>query len=166
MTTSKVAAERMDQVLAVFSAEGTKSRNQVKILLEDVLEQASKSHPTLKIKIDIEKEVEQTEIAGGRLLSMVFSNLLRNVEDYASGTARVIIHARKQENQVEFLVEDDGPGVDPSIKDKLFQAGVSTSGGGLGLYLCKRVVEGYRGSMEYIDNQKEGAAFRILLPIG
>ncbi|MDF1540078.1 MAG: ATP-binding protein, partial [Candidatus Thorarchaeota archaeon] len=82
----------------------------------------------------------------------------------ASGNAEVFIRASRIDNQVEFLVEDNGPGVDPSIKDRLFQAGVSTSGGGLGLYLCKRVVEGYKGSMEYIDG-KRGAAFRIRLPI-
>jgi PAS domain S-box-containing protein len=165
MNTSKVAAERMDQVLSVFQAEGTKSRNRVRDLLEEVIEQSKKAHPSLAIELELDEETATAEIAGGRLLPMVFSNLLRNVEDYAGRRSIVNIKSTKMEGEIEFIVTDDGPGVDESIKDKLFQAGVSTSGGGLGLYLCKRVVEGYRGSMEYVDSDNSGAVFRIVLPL-
>ncbi|MCK5151096.1 MAG: PAS domain S-box protein, partial [Candidatus Thorarchaeota archaeon] len=165
MNTSKVAAERMDQVLSVFQAEGTQSRNRVGFLLDEVIDQAKKTHPSLDIEMKIDEETATAEIAGGRLLPMVFSNLLRNVEDYAGGNAFVTISAKKTEREIEFIISDSGPGVDEKIRDKLFQAGVSTSGGGLGLYLCKRVVEGYRGSMEYVDSDDRGAVFRIVLPL-
>jgi two-component sensor histidine kinase len=45
----------------------------------------------------------------------------------------------------------------------LFEKGVSTTGGGFGLYLSRKVVEGYEGSIELIPRNK-GTAYRILLP--
>ncbi|MFW9847902.1 MAG: PAS domain S-box protein [Candidatus Thorarchaeota archaeon] len=165
MKTSKVAAESMNQVLSVFQTESQKSRNRVRDLLEDVIEQAKKAHPSLTISLKLDEAAAAAEIAGGRLLPMVFSNLMRNAEDYAGVAANVSITARLLDREIEFVISDDGPGVDKSIRDRLFQAGASTTGGGLGLYLCKRVVVGYRGSMEYIKSNSSGAAFRIILPL-
>jgi signal transduction histidine kinase len=48
------------------------------------------------------------------------------------------------------VLSDDGPGIDKEIRGNLFQKGASTTGGGFGLYLCKKVIEGYGGSIEHI----------------
>lgn len=163
METSKLSAERMSQVLKVFNTEGKTSRYQVKELLEAVVLNNKKSNPGMKVILEITQDSSGVSISGGRLLPMVFSNLLRNVHEYAGESAVVTIESCRIENGVEIIVEDNGPGVDPSIRPRLFEQGVSTTGGGLGLYLSKKVIEGYRGSIEYIDG-KRGACFRIILP--
>jgi len=62
-------------------------------------------------------------------------------------------------------VADDGPGVAEEVRDNLFHKGVSTRGGGLGLYLSKAIVDALGGSIELVDSEKgAGATFRILLP--
>ncbi|MFW9908053.1 MAG: PAS domain S-box protein [Candidatus Thorarchaeota archaeon] len=165
METSKIATDRMAQVLSVFRAENIQSINRVGDLLEVVVEQAEKAHPTIKITLQIGDDLGNAQISGGRLLPMVFSNLVRNAEEYAGENAELTITVNAFETNLEFLVDDNGPGVDPSIRDSLFQIGASTSGGGLGLYLCKRVIEGYSGTMEYVDTEDVGARFRITLPI-
>jgi len=55
--------------------------------------------------------------------------------------------------------------VSKEIQSNLFEKGASTTGGGYGLYLARRVVEGYGGTIEYInDKERTGATFRIVLP--
>jgi PAS domain S-box-containing protein len=163
METSKLSAERMSQVLSVFNTEGKTSRYQVKELLETVVLNNKKSNPDMTVLLRITPDSAAISISGGRLLPMVFSNLLRNVHDYAGDNAIVTIESSRIEDGIEFIVEDNGPGVDPAIRPRLFEQGVSTTGGGLGLYLSKKVIEGYRGTIEYIDG-RQGACFRIVLP--
>ena len=64
-------------------------------------------------------------------------------------------------------VSDDGPGITSEVRDKLFQRGVSTRGGGLGLYLSREVVMAINGSIELVESSSEkGATFKVLLPLG
>jgi signal transduction histidine kinase len=64
-------------------------------------------------------------------------------------------------------VSDNGPGISPEIREKLFEKGVSTGGSGLGLYLSKKVIEAYGGSIELVDprTDEEGAVFIVKLAI-
>lgn len=159
------SAERMSQVLTVFKAEGKQSKYHVGELLDSIMEYCERTHPRMKVNLRITRNTSQKYVTGGRLLPMVFSNLLRNVNDYVGEDAIVTIEAHYLEkDQVEFIVSDNGPGVDASIKEKIFQQGASTSGGGLGLYLSKKVIEGYHGTMEYVDNEGDGATFKIVIP--
>jgi signal transduction histidine kinase len=76
---------------------------------------------------------------------------------------KVDIEVSKNDQNLEVIVSDDGPGIPEEIRPKLFEKGASTTGSGFGLYLSKRVVEGYGGSIELIDCDK-GTTYRILLP--
>ncbi|TET11941.1 MAG: HAMP domain-containing histidine kinase [Candidatus Thorarchaeota archaeon] len=49
------------------------------------------------------------------------------------------------------------------MRDSFFQKGASTTGGGFGLHLSKKVIEGYGGSIELVPEDK-GTTYRILLP--
>ena len=68
----------------------------------------------------------------------------------------------------EIRVEDDGPGVPPEDRDKVFDPLYTTKepgkGTGLGLYVCARLVEGMGGRMEVGEGAWGGAAFSVLLP--
>ena len=57
------------------------------------------------------------------------------------------------------------PGIDPEIKPRLFTRGASLEGEGrgLGLYLSKKVVESQGGSIELVEEYKQGAKFRVKL---
>jgi two-component system sensor histidine kinase VicK len=70
---------------------------------------------------------------------------------------------------IEISITDTGKGIDPSIKDRLFDKFVTTSnkGTGLGLYLSKKIVELHGGRIWATDNSdgKKGATFTFSLPI-
>jgi signal transduction histidine kinase len=67
---------------------------------------------------------------------------------------------------VSIRIRDTGPGVDPEIRDKIFEPGVSTKAGGwgVGLALSRRIVELHDGRIELLETG-EGTTFQVLLPI-
>ena len=72
---------------------------------------------------------------------------------------------RRKVPQIAFLTAG-WKGIDDKIRDKIFLKGVTTKGEGkgLGLYLSKRIIESYGGTIELMDSQI-GAAFLISVPV-
>ena len=99
------------------------------------------------------------------LRQMVFDNLLRNASKFAEGKVIVTISVRSEGDKISITVNDNGPGIPKEIQSDLFKKGVSTTGGGHGLYLTKKVIEGYGGTIQYNkDDRETGTSFTILLP--
>jgi signal transduction histidine kinase len=65
-------------------------------------------------------------------------------------------------------VEDTGPGIDPDRKDRIFDAFFSTksSGMGMGLFICRSIVESYGGRLWATSAAPHGATFHLVLPVG
>ncbi|MGE6760447.1 sensor histidine kinase [Corallococcus interemptor] len=95
-------------------------------------------------------------------------NLLRNAEQ--SGAKQVVIDCILEDNQRNLLltVDDDGPGVRPEDRERIFQRGISlrSGGAGEGLALVKEVVEfELHGKVACVDKPDGGARFRMRLPV-
>lgn len=104
----------------------------------------------------------------------VLFNLIRNAfeamhaDDNAASRLRIAVMPHDQ-NQIEFVIEDSGPGIDPSVADRMFESFVTTKGGGMGvgLSICKQIVENYGGSLWATRSELlGGAAFHFTLPAG
>jgi signal transduction histidine kinase len=108
-------------------------------------------------------------------IAQVISNLLNNALKFTS-EGHVVITADKKvdknsnnnHNTAIINVGDTGSGVDPEIMPKLFTkfSSKSFSGTGLGLYICKNIVEAHGGSI-WAENNKDGkgATFSFTLPM-
>jgi signal transduction histidine kinase len=102
-------------------------------------------------------------------LIQVISNLLNNAIKF-SKTGTVLVNLEKKVNSKEVIVciNDDGPGIDPTILTKLFEkfATKSDKGIGLGLFISKTIIEAHYGRI-WAENNPEGrgAAFSFSLPI-
>jgi signal transduction histidine kinase len=71
-------------------------------------------------------------------------------------------------NHIEIKIADDGPGIDASLVGRIFEPFWTTrseGGGGLGLAICKRIVEDAGGEIEVHNRREGGACFRVDLPI-
>lgn len=78
----------------------------------------------------------------------------------------MLIQSSQRDGQLEITVADNGPGVAPEMKDVLFEILSSGKdfGMGLGLWLCKFIVERHGGSIAYQTSALGGACFSVLLP--
>ncbi len=100
-------------------------------------------------------------------LRQVFVNLIDNAIHASEPSGRVRIEATQGAGWVEVAVEDSGPGVDPSIRRRLFEPLVTTKvkGIGLGLALVKQIVERHQGFIRYDAADSTGARFVVRLPL-
>ena len=99
-------------------------------------------------------------------LRQVFVNLLQNAQQAAGPGGAVTIDTEATETQVAVGVADTGPGVDASVRARLFEPLVTTrqKGIGLGLALVKRIVERHGGQVGFEARAGGGARFTVRLP--
>jgi two-component system sensor histidine kinase KdpD len=105
------------------------------------------------------------------LMEQVFINLLENAAKYAPAGSEIEVSAASDDRQMTVEVADRGPGITPgdehSVFDKFYrgkQAG-STPGVGLGLTICRAVIEAHGGKIWVQNRDGGGAAFRFTLPL-
>jgi signal transduction histidine kinase len=103
------------------------------------------------------------DIMGGELLKEMFSNLIENFLNHSQG--KVLKFTLKDSNdEVELIVEDDGVGIEPEMREMLFKRGYKGSGSrgsGLGLYLIKKTIETYKGTITVDESTLGGMKFIV-----
>lgn len=108
----------------------------------------------------------------GNRLTQVFSNLISNALKHTSnGSITYGYRLIKDGQEVEFFVTDTGSGIDPHDLEKIFQVYMSRdaessnqNGYGLGLALCKMIVEKMGGHINVQSKLGEGSTFRFVMP--
>lgn len=115
--------------------------------------------------LDVEADVPDVSVRGGRLLSELFGNLLENALNHSGGTT-VTISATVDDETVTVSVADDGEGISLEDRHRVFEKGVTAgeaAGSGLGMYLVSRLAETYGGSVEVGESPAGGAQFDVVL---
>ncbi|MFO7968374.1 MAG: PAS domain S-box protein, partial [Archaeoglobaceae archaeon] len=85
-------------------------------------------------------------------LTSIFDNLMRNSITHGNAD-RVDIKVVDKDDVCKVEVADNGEGIPDDIKERVFEEGFSTNGTGLGLYIVKKTIERYGGSIHLKDNQ-------------
>ncbi|WP_422485469.1 sensor histidine kinase [Gudongella sp. DL1XJH-153] len=109
----------------------------------------------------------------GKLIVQVLVNLLENAVRHTSRDSSVRLDVKIKGKCVEFIVSDTGGGIDESIKDSLFDRFVTLDKGvtdgkrgiGLGLTICKAIVEAHGGKIFSEHNHPKGSKFIFTLPV-
>lgn len=98
-------------------------------------------------------------------LTHVIVNLLSNASQAQNGAGKVELTGERYKGGTAFFVQDDGPGIPADIQHKVFDALFTTKarGTGLGLALCRRIVQGHGGELGLVPSAR-GARFRIWIP--
>lgn len=140
--------------------------------IQDVLfKMAENKNPNLKIVFVSKLPEGKDEVMADRgRLNQVLANLLDNAVNFTDqGTITVTLRRRKDSGFVEVRVADTGKGIDPVVRPRLFEKFVTKSekakGTGLGLYLCKAIIEAHGGKIWAEDNVGKGAVFAFTLPV-
>jgi two-component system sensor histidine kinase KdpD len=106
------------------------------------------------------------------LIERVFVNLLENAAKYTPKTASIRISARAGDGRLRIAVADDGPGIRTGQEAAIFEKFTrgaresSIAGVGLGLAICKAIVEAHGGTIAAANAAGGGAAFSFTLPLG
>lgn len=152
--------------------EGVRRFEDLRNVIEEALALAlvGPASAAVRVRLDLERKLGDVEIDRVQI-QQVLVNLLRNaVEamDRAPYRQVSLTCARDTCGFVRISVSDTGPGLAPDIAPRLFEAFATTkaNGMGVGLSICKTIVENHGGRIWYEPNEKGGATFHFTLPAG
>ena len=126
-------------------------------------------HNKLKYGITVEKNLEPLYIeASVNELSQVWINLIDNAAQAMQYKGKITISAERHNEWGIVSIIDSGPGIDEKIQDKIFDpfftTKKATDGIGLGLDICRKIVEKYKGRIEF-DSRPGNTRFSVFLPL-
>ncbi len=112
-------------------------------------------------------------LADPQRLQQLFLNLINNSINYTNSPGQVSLSLRKEGEQALIEIEDSAPGVEESLHEKLFERlyraessrSRETGGAGLGLSICKNIVEAHQGSIHIGSSHLGGLKVSIRLPL-
>ncbi len=143
---------------------------QAELNLSELLRQTAALYRPILVRAgtDLIVEIEDGLRVYGRAeeLTNVIFNLLQNAKDYTERGA-VSMVAKKENGSVIITVADTGTGVDPSILPNIFQRGVKglkSSGMGIGLAICKEIMDRHSGEIQIENREAGGALITLALP--
>jgi two-component system sensor histidine kinase/response regulator len=105
-------------------------------------------------------------------INQVIANLLSNALKYSPAGSTITVELHHGKGTWAFSVKDQGPGIPENERDKLFKdfgrLSVKTTGGekstGLGLAICRKIVDAHQGTITAENLPKRGCEFRVTLP--
>lgn len=144
--------------------------------VDDLIQQAVSHVPWIlksgRLQIQMPADIIMI-MSDGRLIVQVLINLLENAYQHSGSESHITLAAYLEHNAVIFLVSDDGLGIDESLKDTMFEQFVTLPrnvadgrhGVGLGLAICKTIIEAHKGTITADNLPTGGAVFKIVLPV-
>jgi len=159
--------------LRAFAGSGAMREETLDVLggLRSTLKLMSHSMRESQIEVEIEAEEDlPLPIGDPRTLNQVFLNLLKNARDAMAGRGGTIrVELSADEEFLVVRVEDEGPGVPPSLRDTLFEPFCTTKrpgqGSGLGLSVSRNILYGMGGTLSLVETSEQGTVFEIRLPV-
>jgi light-regulated signal transduction histidine kinase (bacteriophytochrome) len=166
---------RMQSLLADmvdYWATGTGDRQSSRTDMEAVLRQAllSTDKPIMERNANVTHDPLPWVWGDFDILTKVLHHLMRNAIEYCgTPSPRVHISSRRVEAEWIFSVADNGPGIDPAFKSRIFGVfkrlhGKEHPGSGLGLAFCKRAIEWDGGRMWVESTPGAGSTFCFTVP--
>ena len=180
-----------DEFLTIIDEEA----DRLSLLIENVLESARLQSKTLTLRFqplrldailrdvvmrirshykDLEVNIEANSTPSihgdGVRIAQVFENLVTNAIKYAPG-APITVSLSSKGDAVMVMFKDGGPGIEsealPLIFERFYRvkSEKSVTGSGLGLYICKQIIQAHRGKIWAESTPGNGVAFFIELPI-
>lgn len=165
----------VENLLSVTRIEnGTMNINVEPELIDEIIQEAllhiNRRSNEYNISVNLEDELLMAKM-DSRLIIQVIINIVNNAIKYTHKGTNIEIRAKKQRNMVLIEICDDGDGIEDSAKNKLFDMfftadnnkGDGRRGLGLGLSLCKSIVQAHGGEIYVKDNKPNGTIFGFTL---
>lgn len=141
-------------------------------IIEEAMQHIRPKAKTHSVTVVCEDDFLLVE-ADAKLIVQVIINLVDNALKYTPAGASISINAERKESVAEINITDNGNGISDAEKEKIFdkfycgehKIADNRRSLGLGLYLCKTIVEAHGGTICVTDKQPHGAVFTFTLPL-
>ncbi|MCX8080450.1 MAG: HAMP domain-containing histidine kinase [Bacteroidia bacterium] len=170
MSSMKEDLKRLKMITQRFSKIGSKPELKESSLTALVNNFTEYIQHRISKNIRIHTRVPDKEIfipMSAELMEWVLENLIKNAVDAMQGHGNIYITLEEKPETIILKVADEGKGIPPNLRKKIFKPGFSTKsrGWGLGLSLSKRIIEEYHDGKLYVEKQlpDKGAVFCIEL---
>lgn len=158
---------------------GTLTYHKEDLDLAEVLRNSMEPYPAeftrkhIKLSADISSESEITVFADRERLQQLFTNLIDNSLKYTDAGGKLVIRLARNNNQATLEFQDSAPGVPEVELDRLFDRlyrveasrNRSSGGAGLGLAICKNIVEAHAGTIAAYPSPLGGVLIRVTLSL-
>ena len=138
-------------------------------LIRDASERTMSAYPEMDLRLEIDENLPSADVDATRV-SQVLDNLLSNAYKYAPEST-VVIRVKNFEDHIRVEVKDFGPGIPtehiPHLFERFFRVPGETStvrGTGLGLYICRKIIEAHGGKIGVNSKVNEGSTFYFTIP--
>ncbi len=148
----------------LVEGESVVEATDVNALLHTVCEEACQQHPDKTITFQLPEKLPTLNL-DPCLIKVVFTNLIHNAIKYCRQAPVIAVEAKENQDVWQFSVIDNGIGIADDAKARLFQPFVRLhaddefEGTGLGLYLCKSIIEAQGGQLGFSSVLGEGTRF-------
>ncbi len=173
---SKNAYELLENLLDWIRVQnGQISVEKEKVSIAKLLTDSISIFETSAAKKGVAVNIQSSEIhimGDVNMLSTVFRNLISNAIKYSEKDDEIKVDIKENGHSVAVSIKDSGIGMTSEIKDQLFDKNnrpqrrgtLSEKGTGLGLLLCKELVEAHNGTITVISEENNGSEFIVNLP--
>jgi len=120
----------------------------------------------LRIKLDLSNDLP-TLHADASLMKQVFLNLIKNATEACGPAGTVVVKTESTTPWVKISFTDNGPGISHELLNRIFEPffTTKTTGMGIGLAICQRIVEAHQGRIEASNLAPKGTQFSVFLPV-
>ncbi|MEZ6065559.1 MAG: ATP-binding protein [Planctomycetaceae bacterium] len=100
-------------------------------------------------------------------IQQVFLNLILNALDATEEGATIEISTEQAEHRIAVTIRDEGSGIEPASQERIFTPYFTTkpTGTGLGLFVCRNILQACGGEIELVESNESGTTFRVTLPV-
>ncbi|HDL18445.1 MAG TPA: HAMP domain-containing protein [Bacteroidetes bacterium] len=145
---------------------------ELKALLQDVISDAGILADLKEQKLVVKKLIPVKMHGDRDRLYQLFFNLVENAIKYTQDSGEIVLSMQEPAGRIAVKIEDNGPGIPtedmPHIFDRFYRVqkdrSRKTGGSGLGLTICKLIVEAHNGKIEAESEPGKGSIFRVVLP--
>jgi signal transduction histidine kinase len=140
--------------------------NSLNFLIQEVVEKFQENLPDhIKIELELDPENPDIPIDIGRTEQVIINLVQNSIEAMVNG-GTIKISTRAEEGQLNLEIQDNGPGIPPEIREKIFELFFTTKkeGTGLGLSICRKILQEENATICVQSSPGEGTKFTIEFP--
>jgi PAS domain S-box-containing protein len=133
--------------------------NLISYNLKDIIEVISGNYPNIEIDLK-----GKGRIFADEAVYSVFDNLISNSLRHG-GADKITLEIERKEKRCIVIYRDNGSGIEEAASDRIFEKGFfhgKYGNTGIGLFIVKQIIESYSGSISYLKEDNEGAAFMLI----